>query len=141
MSFMSFAVLNWDSGIHIVKLYTSFTENAKLLLVSFLQGFKWGQDLPSSAKKKTTFAKSSIQPEGSAWLCEHVTDLWTSKGLCQDHAPVILIPSQISLPKQTDVDGWPVWMFELWKIYSSNIYSLFIPLSSPMQNNLREQNS
>lgn len=81
---------------------------------------------------RTKFAGSSVQWEGSAWSCVCVTDLWTSRGLCQDHDPVALIPSQISLQKQTDVDGChDVWMLPLWKIYSCGMYTLFIPFSSP----------
>lgn len=81
---------------------------------------------------RTKFARSNVQSEGSAWFCVRVTDLWTSRGLCQDHDPVTLIPSQISLQKQTDVDGChDVWMLQLWKIYSCNMYTLFIPFSSP----------
>lgn len=82
---------------------------------------------------RTKFAKSSVQSEGSAWFCVHVTGLWTSRGLRQDHDPVALIPSQISLQKQTDVDGsYDVWMLQLWKIYNCNMYTFFfIPFSPP----------
>lgn len=91
-------------------------------------------------RNRTKFARSNVQSEGSAWFCVRVADLWTSRGLCQDHDPVTLIPSQISLQKQTDVDGChDVWMLQLWKIYSCDMYTLFIPFSSRMfQKNLSE---
>lgn len=94
---------------------TSFKEQAGRLL---LCGFNWGQGQSAAG---LTSSPRAVRDSA----CMSPTS-GLSEGCIQHRAPVILIPSQISLQKQTDVDGChDVWMLQPWKIYT--FFSLNLP--------------
>lgn len=94
--------------------------------------FKWGEELLSSATELNLQEAMSSQRAVRDSVCVLLT-CGPPGGCVRITIRLLLIPSQITLQKQTDVDGChDVWMLQLWKIYSCNMYTLFIPLSSPL---------